>query len=272
MRSWLLPDSVLFEMRWLGGLITPPLDASLPQSADDESPWQSHSVIGAWWWKRDEGREREKCPVASFIEWRCNGAYTPSRDWVRSINNKQESKSSHLFTSYCITAHNINTSSIQLMLSSTSASFNWELKCQGMENQCAGVLVVSTYSMFTFSIWPYLKLWKLDIVFGDFSTRNVIWDVYWLPTSSYLLKKRKQLSVSLWIGLTELVIMNMKTHDCEHHEFNFTFYSCEIFFFILMVQIKSFEALMLMFYILYRVFCSSYPISDSGNIVLLVFS
>ena len=47
MRSRLVPHGVLFAMSWVGGLSTQPLDASLPHSVEDESPWQSESLIGA---------------------------------------------------------------------------------------------------------------------------------------------------------------------------------------------------------------------------------
>lgn len=47
MRSCLVPRGVLCEKRWVGGFSTQPLDASLPHSVEDESPWQSNSLIGA---------------------------------------------------------------------------------------------------------------------------------------------------------------------------------------------------------------------------------
>lgn len=45
MRLRRVPRSVLFEMRWLGGFSTQPLDAFLPHSVEDELPWQSNSLI-----------------------------------------------------------------------------------------------------------------------------------------------------------------------------------------------------------------------------------
>lgn len=48
-----VPRSVLFEMRWLGGFSTQPLDAFLPHSVKDELPWQSNSLIVLWCQKRN---------------------------------------------------------------------------------------------------------------------------------------------------------------------------------------------------------------------------
>lgn len=54
------------------------------------------SLIVARCQKRDRQREGEMCPVESLIEWRRNGAHTPSRDC--SINNAaEETNSSHLW-------------------------------------------------------------------------------------------------------------------------------------------------------------------------------